>query len=898
VISLTNSDCSNQNEAATLLQEDKFRSLDQELQHFIGAYSQGQRELKGLILSEAQITRSLITAEHQETRAYTRTTQEDLEFQRGLEKMREQLLKSLKDEDMNARKNQIGKADGVTFSSVFDSETDIPWQGFTDWLCSDAPLYWISGKAGSGKSTLVKFLFEDERTKTQLENWRTDCAIYAHFIWSIGTLSQRSIHGLLRSLLYQILYANRSILGSLLLEKANILNFTTPDDWSRQDLETVLLRSLSLHERGVCIFVDGLDEIDQKENPFDLLKLMKRISHYPKTKGVKLCVSSRPEPSFIQGLQRFPKLRLQDLTRQDMQMYAKNFLQTSSFDFEGIGERHFVDRVVDKADGVFLWVSLVLKSLQRGIANGDDPKELMQRLETLPSELGKLFEEMLKRIGDDQPLYRKEAALNFNMYMAFNNLRPVHGNLFQFAAAVDPSLRDRLLVQKSRPSAATLKDLLLAVDRRLTSRCAGLLETFSYGQEKDIEKLLSHQVHRPWESLHVALIHRSAKEFLLNKENMILDADETTPNERNFRMLQGVTLEYLYPPDAPHLTGQKNMLGLLTIAQIHLSDEQQYEIFNLAKDIYQRNGWPDIYEDAAIYALDQCLEPLREGRQRDQRAVKNYLLLCLPLWSWFHRSKNVTTRLIEMGADPNAVQPHWIGTRKGAPIIGCPIPVLGEYLLRLLRSVHLSAGEVQEVEVTEIEEDLTSCLHFSSDVEHKFLHYEDRWENRALQLMNWRKARTSRLYYDCLDDNIVLVEINIASLIQRVIWRYTNDPAERSAMASRIGLDSAKAHYRMLLYWHEETVYAVGDEESRTLQHIGVHNTTNEAANQARDNLVEKMKGKEVNDVRQWLVERGHKVVEENDVEGISENTSFEDMAEIYWKLNEKYGVKRKDNQV
>ncbi|TVY49615.1 Vegetative incompatibility protein [Lachnellula occidentalis] len=634
-----------QNEAANLVQEDKLRSLDQVLQNFIKAYSQGQTEFKDLISSEAQTTQSLIATEHEETRAYTRTTQEDIELRRNLEKKREQLLKSLKDHSMNARKNQLEATDGVTFSSVFDAETETPWQSFTHWLRSDDPLYWISGKAGSGKSTLLNFLFEDERTKEQLNNWSTDCAIYVHFIWSSGTPSQRSISGLLRSLLYQILAENETIMDSLRQEHVRLSNFTTPDDWSRKDLEIVLVKSLSLHERGVCIFIDGLDEIDQNEGPFDLLELVERISHSPSTKGVKLCVSSRPELTFSRGLERCPQLKLQDITHQDMRTYVNSFLQANPFDFEEMDEKQFVDTVVSKAEGVFLWVSLVLKSLQRGVANGDDPKELMQRLETLPSELGKLFKEMLKRIGDDQPLYAKEAALYFNIWMDFeikDFIFSGEATLFNFAAAVDPTLRDKLLTQKLHPSPETINGLLLAAHRRLLSRCAGLLETITAGEEKDIEKILSRQTPKPWEGLRVALIHRSAKDFLLNKEDMILDPDKTTPAERKVRILQAIALDDLYPADPSsadarqidnHNEGRFSALGFSSLGELGLSSEQQSEIFDLTKTIYQHNGWPDIYEAAARVALDHCLERLREGIYQNQKAVQNYMLLCVdPEW--------------------------------------------------------------------------------------------------------------------------------------------------------------------------------------------------------------------------------------------------------------------------
>jgi len=39
---------------------------------------------------------------------------------------------------------------------------------------------------------------------------------------------------------------------------------------------------------------------------------------------------------------------------------------------------------------------------------------------------------------------------------------------------------------------------------------------------------------------------------------------------------------------------------------------------------------------------------------------------------------------------------------------------------------------------------------------------------------------------------------------------------------------------------------------------------------------------KEVDDVHQWLIERGYPIVEESDVEGISKTASLEEMADIY----------------
>jgi hypothetical protein len=391
---------SNQNDAAALEQEAGFQKLDGILKKFIRAYVQGQAQLRDLISDEFWATQALVSAvneatsrqieaESHKTREHVTTTQAATESRRDQQVQRQQLLDSLYDRNMNARRNQIEKRHTGTFSWVFSEEIQRPWDSFTEWLSSKDSIYWISGKAGSGKSTLMKFLIGDKRTSQYLYKWAPDCSIYSHFIWNSGTRIQGSILGLLRSLLYQIFDANEDILVHILRKSPRFSRNKNPEDWSRDDLEEILVQSLSLHQKGVCIFLDGLDEIDPRDGPFDLLHLVRQISSIPKNNGLKVCASSRPEASFIQGLTTYPKLRLQDLTKHDVEVYAKDFLQTKcTFNLSGIDESQFTDEIVNKANGVFLWVSLALKSLQRGITNGDDPTKLMERLRSLPSELG------------------------------------------------------------------------------------------------------------------------------------------------------------------------------------------------------------------------------------------------------------------------------------------------------------------------------------------------------------------------------------------------------------------------------------------------------------------------------------------------------------------------------
>lgn len=68
-------------------------------------------------------------------------------------------------------------------------------------------IYWASGQAGSGKSTLMRYIFNNSWThnllQTQASKKRPVTAGY--FLWKARDILQKSQRGLLQSLLYEIL---------------------------------------------------------------------------------------------------------------------------------------------------------------------------------------------------------------------------------------------------------------------------------------------------------------------------------------------------------------------------------------------------------------------------------------------------------------------------------------------------------------------------------------------------------------------------------------------------------------------------------------------------------------------------------------------------------------------
>lgn len=379
----------------------------------------------------------------------------------------ERLLESLKCENMNLRLNEIQERHNATFEWIFSEDPEAPYTSLPHWLEADQGIYWISGKAGSGKSTFMKFLCDDSRTHLSLQDWHDGTMILSFFFWKSGSAVQRSSKGLLTSLLYQLLQQDARIGRRLLIHSPHLKQKHANADWSDKEATDFLLHALTMAEWPVCIFLDRLDEFDEDEGCGKLLDIIDRLTSSKHGVPLKICVSSRPEPELRRKLERFPNLRLQDLTKHDMKICANDILQ------EAPAERlpELVKIVLDKADGVFLWVHYALRSLVRGLSQHDDWDELEERLKALPSKIEELYHDMWRRLNEDHVIYRKEAAQYFHIVMELE-----HPSIFQVMTASDPLLQKNLLERQIPVLAEDLVRQCERTEQRLLIRCAGLLE--------------------------------------------------------------------------------------------------------------------------------------------------------------------------------------------------------------------------------------------------------------------------------------------------------------------------------------------------------------------------------------------------------------------------------------
>jgi hypothetical protein len=153
-----------------------------------------------------------------------------------------------------------------------------------------------------------------------------------------------------------------------------------------------------------CLFIDGLDEY--KGNPLDLIEIIRDLASVPDG-DIKLCVSSRPWTAFRNAFEaRIPNLRVEDLSRPDIHHYVDKHIRrgllqaqhdshSSPISTEALD---LIEEIAERAEGVFLWVMLVVLFILRGIAERDPIWMLLERVRSFPADLDEFFRDILRRV--------------------------------------------------------------------------------------------------------------------------------------------------------------------------------------------------------------------------------------------------------------------------------------------------------------------------------------------------------------------------------------------------------------------------------------------------------------------------------------------------------------------
>jgi hypothetical protein len=445
------------------------------------------------------------------------------------------------------RVEEVPRAHPNTFDWIFrdPSGTQRPWHDFVEWLKTGCGCYWICGKAGSGKSTLMKYLYQHKKTEAALSVWagRLPLLMPSFFFWHLGSPLQKSIDGLLRSVLLEILEKHQSLIPSVFpglcrtLLAHEISNLSEP---TSVELRKALANLLRLDSNlRICIFIDGVDEYDG--NHVEIAEFFRSIP----SPSIKVVLSSRPIPSCTQAFSDCPKLLLQDLTYDDIKSYVEDKLGANADmkyleQLEGVAASHLINEITSKASGVFLWVTLVVKSLLEGLSRSDRIVDLQRRLDELPADLEKLYQKMLDSMDRRE---RQQASKILQLVLRSTEVQtqgPL--SLLQLSFAEEDDLD---LAICAPIEAMPNRDRVLRCERmegRVRSRCCGLVEVRGGNSG---QKNLNDASFTSYDFLHIGFIHKTVAEFLRmsNVWGQILDLTANTSFNADLALLASCVYE-------------------------------------------------------------------------------------------------------------------------------------------------------------------------------------------------------------------------------------------------------------------------------------------------------------------------------------------------------------------
>ena len=440
---------------------------------------------------------------------------------------KEAFIKTLIFPELEQRHQQIATPYPDTCEWIFADleETQPHWPTFTDWLASPAQIYWICGKAGSGKSTLMRFIYSDERTRRGFIGAQQPRAegplIAAYFMWNAGGWLQKTSAGLLRTILYQIMTREPTAYDDLIQQNPDLPSRRLELNWSNQELLSLLQSSVGLLSKPILLILDGLDEFEGGEE--HLLKLIQTVLVYDKA---KLCLSSRPSPRLCRYFDSHASLKLEDLNAASINKFVHGRLtndpdlRTLLVHYSEEESAEFVSKLSNaityRASGLFLWADFAAQSIRDGLENLDSPQTLFRRFDVLLREMEHMYEQIWQKI--EQSPYAEEAKLAFIITVRGEEPLPV---LYSILDDYMETGRIRVLVNLSGFKSEHFRGLGV----RLLSQCRGLLEN----TVQDWSRVMSN-----WENvaeldqigptrlvillnMKVRFMHQSARDFALKK---------------------------------------------------------------------------------------------------------------------------------------------------------------------------------------------------------------------------------------------------------------------------------------------------------------------------------------------------------------------------------------------
>ncbi|RMZ72474.1 hypothetical protein GMOD_00007468 [Pyrenophora seminiperda CCB06] len=309
------------------------------------------------------------------------------------------------------------------------------------------PLLWLCGKPGAGMFIFCHghsfaYLFEGKSMicSTLVQHAEAnDLHVFYYFCSFLGSHSNGP-NRLLRSIVSQIIQKHQDL--AIYVHDVYFKTHPVPTKNALLGLLPEILQGLG----SVRLVVDGIDEWtprDQKEVLKDLSQL---ISMDP-SHICKIMISSRETTDIVRSLRRRDKSTTTiSLSNSDeglavthsIASFVDNKLSNlpdhfDELEFDASTLAHVKQTLLEKSRGMFLWVSLVLESLNTVYS----PDELPTIVDDLPSSLEALYQQILVRLCNAPGAQSHGGVSRVMSWICFAQ-RPLHKSELLQALSISP----------------------------------------------------------------------------------------------------------------------------------------------------------------------------------------------------------------------------------------------------------------------------------------------------------------------------------------------------------------------------------------------------------------------------------------------------------------------------
>lgn len=393
-------------------------------------------------------------------------------------------LQSLHFTEMHSRKNDVTDPAPSTCTWLLKHPK------YREWLGQGHGMLWIKGKPGAGKSTLLKHALETAERESKV-----GITLVSFFFHGRGAPMQKTVLGLFRSLLHQILQKNRDLLSKLtsLYKRSSETEgeFGRKWNWHEKQLQNFFKQNVvdAARTHPIRIYIDALDECGE-DVATELVEFLRCLAA-----PISICFSCRHYP-FV-ALEGGNEVCVEHENEQDIESYINDKINTH---VQRVDIAQVIrDEMVSRSNSNFQWVVLVLPRVLRLHKSRKSLAAIQTVIRNIPAELSELYTTLLDFVDEDE----RVQSLRLLQWISFA-FRPLTLSELRCALAVGLEMNYKSLreCQVSGLYVDTDEDM----ERIVCDRSKGLAEVSNWPGVRIVQ-----------------FVHQSVKDFLLEQGFQSLD---------------------------------------------------------------------------------------------------------------------------------------------------------------------------------------------------------------------------------------------------------------------------------------------------------------------------------------------------------------------------------------